>query len=384
MPLCTRALYAGLKKGLRPRAILALAVSLLLALAMPALGNGTPRSARPTPSERVRSSAQLTAPRLFDMAASSAPQWLQQTSPTSAALYSAHFTDANTGWVVGDAGTILKTGNGGTTWTAQTSGTTKYLSSIHFTDANTGWAVGDAGTILKTGNGGTTWTAQTSGTTKWLRFVHFTDANTGWAVGYAGTILKTGNGGTTWTAQTSGTTQYLNEVHFTDANTGWVVGSSGTILKAAPVASTLMPVWRFYNFRTGTHFYTADPGEMANVAANMRNIYSLDGVGYTVNTANTANSTTLWRFYNKKTGTHFYTADTAEKANVENNMRATYVLDGPAYKVSSTNVGGTCTVVWRFYNFRTGTHFYTADAAEKANVQNNMRNTYSLDGAGFY
>lgn len=40
--------------------------------------------------------------------------------------------------------------------------------------------------------------------------------------------------------------------------------------------------------------------------------------------------------------------------------------------------------VWRFYNFRTGTHFYTADLAEKANVENNMRNTYSLDGPGFY
>jgi Repeat of unknown function (DUF5648) len=40
--------------------------------------------------------------------------------------------------------------------------------------------------------------------------------------------------------------------------------------------------------------------------------------------------------------------------------------------------------VWRFYNFRTGTHFYTADLAEKANVENNMRNTYSPDGPGFY
>jgi hypothetical protein len=147
--------------------------------------------------------------------------------------------------------------------------------------------------------------------------------------------------------------------------------------------SALMPVWRFYNFRTGTHFYTADANEKNNVAANMRNTYSLDGIGYTVNTANPDNSTWLYRFYNKKTGTHFYTADAAEKANVENNMRATYVLDGPAYKVCSTNVAG-ATTVWRFYNFRTGTHFYTADAAEKANVLNNMRNTYSLDGPGFF
>ena len=144
-----------------------------------------------------------------------------------------------------------------------------------------------------------------------------------------------------------------------------------------------MPVWRFYNMRTGTHFYTADPAEKANVQNTMGNIYHLDGVGYTVNTANPANSTTLWRFYNVRTGTHFYTADPAEKARVQSTMASTYHLDGAAYSVSATNVAGS-TTVWRFYNMRTGTHFYTADAAEKANVQNTMGNIYSLDGAAFY
>jgi hypothetical protein len=35
----------------------------------------------------------------------------------------------------------------------------KLLSSVFFTDANTGYAVGDSGTILKTYNGGIFWTA---------------------------------------------------------------------------------------------------------------------------------------------------------------------------------------------------------------------------------
>ena len=39
-------------------------------------------------------------------------------------------------------------------WTALTSGTTNNLNSVFFTDANTGYAVGDYGTILKTTNGG--------------------------------------------------------------------------------------------------------------------------------------------------------------------------------------------------------------------------------------
>lgn len=64
------------------------------------------------------------------------------------------------------------------------------LLSVAFVDANTGWAVGVAGTILKTTDGGTTWTRQTSGVLNWLQAVTFADANTGWAVGSGGTILR--------------------------------------------------------------------------------------------------------------------------------------------------------------------------------------------------
>ena len=71
-------------------------------------------------------------------------------------LNSVFFTAADTGYVVGRDGTILKTTNGGTNWTAQTSGTTNVLNSIYFTDANTGYTVGEIGTILKTINSGTT------------------------------------------------------------------------------------------------------------------------------------------------------------------------------------------------------------------------------------
>jgi photosystem II stability/assembly factor-like uncharacterized protein len=72
------------------------------------------------------------------------------------------FTDVNNGWIVGGGldslgytfSTIFHTDNGGTTWTQLESGTTSILSSVHFIDANTGWAVGDSGTILHTTNGG--------------------------------------------------------------------------------------------------------------------------------------------------------------------------------------------------------------------------------------
>ena len=49
---------------------------------------------------------------------------------------------------------FVKTTNGGSNWVALSSGTYQILNSVYFTDANTGYTVGDVGTILKTTNGG--------------------------------------------------------------------------------------------------------------------------------------------------------------------------------------------------------------------------------------
>ena len=164
--------------------------------------------------------------------------WTTLSSGTNNCLFSVYFTDANTGYAVGDYGTIIKTINGGITWTVLSSGTTASFYSACFTDANTGYIVGVEGTIFKTSNGGITWTALSSGTSNCLYSVYFTDANTGYAVGDYGTILKTINGGESWTILSSGTSAYLTSVYFTDANTGYAVGGYGIILKTVDAGTT--------------------------------------------------------------------------------------------------------------------------------------------------
>ena len=95
---------------------------------------------------------------------------------------------------------------------------------VSFTDANNGTAVGDAGTVLRTTDGGQNWIIQTSGAITWLGRVSFTDANNGRAVGYddftnLGIILGTTDGGQHWINQPSGTSSSLEGVSFTNANT---------------------------------------------------------------------------------------------------------------------------------------------------------------------
>ena len=136
-------------------------------------------------------------------------------------MQSVVFTSANTGYIAGENGIILKTINGGTNWTVQTSATTNTLYSVYFTDANTGIAVGTNGVILKTINAGVSWLPKNSTITTNLISVHF--ANT--SVGYAsseGKIIKTIDGGETWkTIQNVSGNIYIR-IYFTDINTGYV------------------------------------------------------------------------------------------------------------------------------------------------------------------
>ncbi|RPI67029.1 MAG: hypothetical protein EHM47_15490, partial [Ignavibacteriales bacterium] len=43
-------------------------------------------------------------------------------------------------------------------WVYQTSGTAQHLNDVYMFDASSGWICGDAGTLLKTVNGGQNWT----------------------------------------------------------------------------------------------------------------------------------------------------------------------------------------------------------------------------------
>jgi len=78
----------------------------------------------------------------------------QNPLPQGNSLNAVAVLDSDTVTVVGAAGTILRTTDGGATWTPQTSGTTNSLRGLSFVNANTGTVVSNYGTILRTTTGG--------------------------------------------------------------------------------------------------------------------------------------------------------------------------------------------------------------------------------------
>jgi sugar lactone lactonase YvrE len=157
--------------------------------------------------------------------------------------------------------------------------------------------------------------------------------------------------------------------------------SNNTIRKI--VVSAFMPVYRFYRRSSDSHFYTASVSERDNVMATLGATYRYEGVAYQVNTANPGNGSPLWRFYKLTNGSHFYTADPVERDTVRNTLSAYYRYEGAAYDVCLTNVPG-ATPVYRFYNLKNGTHFYTASEAERAGIQLTLSAVYRFEGVAFY
>ena len=107
-----------------------------------------------------------------------------------------------------------------------------------------------------------------------------------------------------------------------EASTPFVVGAEGT---------KPLPVYRFYNVRNGAHFYTASEAERRNVTARLSGTYRLEGVCYAIDTSSTANNTPLYRFYNFRQGVHFYTASAAERDSIIARQRATFRYEGVGY-----------------------------------------------------
>lgn len=142
------------------------------------------------------------------------------------------------------------------------------------------------------------------------------------------------------------------------------------------------PVYRFYNLANGSHFYTASEGERWNVISRMGKTYRYEGAAYSINTSNTANSAPLYRFFNTRTKTHFYTASEAEKADIQARLASTFSFEGAAYNVSLEPSGATA--VYRFFNLRNGTHFYTASEAERNDTVARLGYLYRYEGPAFY
>lgn len=196
---------------------------------------------------------------------------------------------------------------------------------------------------------------------------------------YAGTadgvFLGTGTGGAGWTRVEGSDGLVVNALALARP----LVGSERLTLVAATTtgvheftadpAGRFVPVYRFFNTATATHFYTALESERRYVLANLPSFID-EGTAFWALAAPAAGSVPVYRFYNRGNGTHFYTASAFERDYVQANLPA-YVFEGEVYHAFGSVEPGTAPV-YRFYNPVAAAHFYTADDDEWLYVRQHL------------
>lgn len=128
-------------------------------------------------------------------------------------------------------------------------------------------------------------------------------------------------------------------------------------------AAATLPVYRFYNTRTRTHFYTASEAERAHVLATWPHFVPEGIAFHAVKAERGTIGQPVWRFFNTQTGTHFYTASAAERAHVLSTWPQ-FVEEGEVYRALAGTEAGTVKL-FRFFNTQTGAHFYTTEDDER-------------------
>jgi Protein of unknown function (DUF1566)/Repeat of unknown function (DUF5648) len=156
--------------------------------------------------------------------------------------------------------------------------------------------------------------------------------------------------------------------------------TSGAVARKAEATS--ISAYRFYNIRTGAHFYTTSEAEVAYTFANLSPPFNYEGTAFSVASAYSPGLSPVHRFYNTRNGVHFYTISEAERAHVVANLPF-YTYEGVAYHASQVSGSGLIPF-HRFYVPGKGFHFYTASEQEKNNIIANLGATYRYEGVGYH
>jgi photosystem II stability/assembly factor-like uncharacterized protein len=168
-----------------------------------------------------------------------------------AALYDVHFVDPQTGWAVGQHGTIWHTRDGGDSWLPQRSGVTDALYGVGFVNSREGYAVGgrthpyadrtlasdsiSQAAVLVTRDGGLTWRVQPAHVPALHRVQAFgadeaVAAGRG-ANGQPAGLFFTANGGRGWEPLSGGAKRLWLAADFLEPGQGVVAGVAGRVAR---------------------------------------------------------------------------------------------------------------------------------------------------------
>jgi photosystem II stability/assembly factor-like uncharacterized protein len=195
--------------------------------------------------------------------------WTEQNSSTTEDLNKIFMVSNSVGYAVGNKGIVLK--YTGIFWVKVDINYTQTMMGVYFLDANTGWVSGDWGRIMKTTDGGQNWTTEMNNSiyTNQFNDLYMFSETEGWAVGSFGRVLK--YNGTNWVnfSYSNPDNDAINAVHFNSSDDGFMVGENSTVFhydgsswtqQNTSLASNDYHVTDVVSIDANTAYLTANPG----------------------------------------------------------------------------------------------------------------------------
>lgn len=147
-----------------------------------------------------------------------------------------------------------------------------------------------------------------------------------------------------------------------------------------PLEDTTDPVYRFFDTKTGDHFYTASTGERDSIIKNIAH-YQYEGVAFET-PDDGIGTVDVFRFYNTATDAHFFTSSVGERDQVIRTL-PTFQYEGVAFQAYESGSHADAVVLDRFYNTATSMHHYSTGGETAGIVAGNAGPNWKLEGKSF-
>ena len=152
---------------------------------------------------------------------------------------------------------------------------------------------------------------------------------------------------------------------------------------ASPTQAASVDVYRFFDSRTGTQVLTSDRTERDSIIGARPDLH-YEGVGlHAIAPAHAdADTVAVYRFFVSGEGTYFMTASANERDTLLT-TRSDLVFEPTSTMFEHATARAGDVPVFRFFDRGTGAHFFTADAGEQASILSS-RPDLTSEGIAFY
>ena len=156
---------------------------------------------------------------------------------------------------------------------------------------------------------------------------------------------------------------------------------TGGYVVSAALTTPPLPVYHYFDDTTGTQFLTTSTTEQDAIRETRPDLIS-EGIAFNAITiGNSPNADPVYRFFDTKSGSHFFTSSPDEDKTIQA-TRPGLVSEGVGYYEYNSQQRDT-SAVYRFFDTNQGTHLFTASASERATILATRSDLVS-EGIAFY